>query len=158
MSENKQQLAEQAAQSMYGRDKASQHLGITVAEVRPGYARLEMPVVEWMLQGHDVCHGGLLFALADTAMAFASNAHNETHLAINANIDFLRPATLGETLVAEASEGNRTRKTGMYDVTITNESGKRICHFRGRTYGVGGSVIRDAAKDPDSNSSLDAGS
>ncbi len=139
-----QLLAETAARQMHGRDRASHHLGIELEEVRPGYARMSMEVVEWMLQGHDMCHGGLLFALADTAMAFASNSHNVPHVALNANVDFLRPALLGDRLVAEASEGNRTRRTGMYDVSVINQRGERVCHFRGRTYGSGGSVIRSA--------------
>ena len=136
-------LARAAGASMHARDRASQELGIELLEVRPGYARMSMVVQDWMLQGHDVCHGGLMFALADTAMAFASNSYNEAHLALNANIDFLRPANLGETLIATATEGNRTRRTGMYDVSIVNDRGQAVCHFRGRTYGVGGPVIRD---------------
>ena len=136
------ELARAAGGNMFARDRASQELGIKLLEIRPGYARMSMVVLDWMLQGHDVCHGGLLFALADTAMAFAGNSDNESHLALNANIDFLRPATLGETLLATASEGNRTRRTGMYDVNIVNDQGKAVCHFRGRTIGVGGAVIR----------------
>ena len=127
---------------MLARDRASRELGIRLDEIRPGYARMSLTVEDWMLQGHGVCHGGLMFALADTAMAFASNAANESHLALNANIDFLRPAQLGEVLTAEAVEENRTRRTGMCNVTVTNDAGERVCHFRGRTYGVGGSVIR----------------
>ena len=136
------QLARATGATMYARDRASQALGIKLVEVRAGYARMSMVVEDWMLQGHDVCHGGLMFALADTAMAFASNSHNEVHLALNANIDFLRPAQLGETLIAEAREGNRTRRTGMYNVSIVNDQGQAVCHFRGRTFGVGGEVIR----------------
>ena len=136
-------LARAAGTNMYARDRASQELGITLLEMRPGYARMSMVVADWMIQGHAVCHGGLLFALADTAMAFASNSHNEAHLALNANIDFLRPAALGDTLIATATEGNRTRRTGMYDVSIVNDRGQAICHFRGRTFGVGGAVIRE---------------
>lgn len=139
-----QVLAEAAARQMHARDRASHHLGIELEEVRPGYARMSMEVVEWMLQGHDMCHGGLLFTLADTAMAFASNSHNVPHVALNANVDFLRPALLGDRLVAEAGEGNRTRRTGMYDVSVVNQRGESVCHFRGRTYGGGGSVIRPA--------------
>jgi acyl-CoA thioesterase len=140
-----QALARAAGSNMYARDRASRELGIELVEIRPGYARMTMLVADWMLQGHDVCHGGLMFALADTAMAFASNSHNQAHLALNANIDFLRPAHLGETLTAEAREGNRTRKTGLYDVTVTNGAGELVCHFRGRTYGVGTEVIRRPA-------------
>ncbi len=137
-----QALAEAASRSMYARDRASQHLGIELLESRPGYARMSMQVADWMVQGQDVCHGGLMFALADTAMAFASNSHNETHTALNANIDFLRPARAGETLTAVAVEDNRTRRTGMYNVSIVNAAGDAVCHFRGRTYGIGGAVLR----------------
>jgi acyl-CoA thioesterase len=137
-----EQLAQAATQSMYKRDRASQHLGIKLEEIRVGYARMSMTVVDWMLQGHDMCHGGLMFALADTAMAFASNSHNEQHIALNANIDFLRPALAGENLIAEAVEDNRTRRTGMYNVSINNDKGQAVCYFRGRTYAVGGTVLR----------------
>ncbi|MGR8919001.1 MAG: hydroxyphenylacetyl-CoA thioesterase PaaI [Gammaproteobacteria bacterium] len=135
-------LAREAGASMYQRDVASQALGIELVEIRPGYARMSMTVTGSMLQGHAVCHGGLLFTLADTAMAFASNSHNESHLALNANIDFLRPAELGDVLTAEAVEDNRTRRTGMYNVSIENQKGQAVAHFRGRTYGVGGAVLR----------------
>ena len=136
------ELARATGATMYARDRASQALGIKLLEIRPGYARMSMVVEDWMLQGHDVCHGGLMFPLADTAMAFASNSHNDAHLALNANIDCLRPAQLGETLIAEAHEGNRTRRTGMYDVSIVNEQGQAVRHFRARTFGVGGEVMR----------------
>lgn len=134
-------LAREAAAYLYDRDRASQELGITLEEVRPGYARMHMTVKDWMLQGHAMCHGGLLFTLADTAMAFAANSHNESHLALHANIDFLRPVMGGETLVAVATEGNRTRRTGMYDVTVHNGAGKAVCHFRGRTMGAGTAIL-----------------
>ena len=137
------QLANEAGQAMYARDRASQQLGIALDAISPGYARMSMQVADLMLQGQGVCHGGLLFALADTAMAFASNSHNETHTALSANIDFLRPAQGGDTLTAEAQEDNRTRRTGMYNVSIVNQDGDALCYFRGRTYGIGGSVIRD---------------
>ena len=142
ISNDAEHLAHAATDAMYARDLASQHLGIKLDEVRPGYARMSMTVVDWMVQGQDVCHGGLMFALADTAMAFASNSHNELHTALNANIDFLKPARAGETLVAEAVEDNRTRRTGMYNVSIVNNAGDTLCYFRGRTYAIGGAVIR----------------
>ena len=123
---DKLELARAAGANMYARDRASQELGIKLLECAPGYARMEMKVEDWMLQGHDVCHGGLLFALADTAMAFASNSHNEAHLALNANIDFLRPAQLGETLIAEARESNRSRRTGMYDGSLVTDAGQPV--------------------------------
>ncbi|MCB1747851.1 MAG: hydroxyphenylacetyl-CoA thioesterase PaaI [Gammaproteobacteria bacterium] len=136
-------LATAAGDALYARDRTAHHLGIRLDAIAPGYARMSLTVQEWMLQGHDMCHGGIMFALADTAMAFASNSRGTSHVALNANIDFLRPAFAGETLVAEAREGNRTRRTGMYDVSIVNAAGETVCHFRGRTYGTGAPVIRD---------------
>ena len=137
-----EELAHAAGVSMYARDRASRDLGIKLDEIGPGYARMSMQVEAWMLQGYAVSHGGLLFALADTAMAFASCSHNEQHVALHANIDFLRPANLGDTLIATAIEGNRSNRTGMYNVTIENGQGKAVCHFRGRTFGVGGAVLQ----------------
>lgn len=141
---NPHELASAAGQSMYGRDRASRELGIRLDDIRPGYARMSMTVDAWMLQGQAVCHGGLMFALADSAMAFASNSHNEAHTALNCNIDFLRPAVAGDVLTAEATEDNRTRRTGMYNVRVTNQDGETVCFFRGRTYGIGGAVLREA--------------
>ncbi len=136
--------ARAAGASMYARDRASKELGIKLDEIRPGHARMSLHVEDWMLQGYAVCHGGLLFALADTTMAFASCSYNQQHVALHANIDFLRPAQAGDTLVAEATEGSRTNRMAMYTVTIENGDGETVCYFRGRTYGVRGQVIQDA--------------
>ena len=140
---DKRALALAVGASMYGRDRASHGLGIKLDEIRPGYARMSMQVQDWMIQGYEICHGGLLFALADTAMAFAASSHNEQHIALHGNIDYLRPAKLGDTLTAEAHEGSRTNRTGMYNVIVENHTGDTLCYFRGRTYGVGGTVIRN---------------
>lgn len=142
-SSDAEETARAAGASMYARDRASKELGIKLEEIRPGYARMSMTVEAWMLQGYSVCHGGLLFALADTTMAFASCSYNQQHVALHANIDYLRPANVGDTLTAEATEGSRTKRMGMYNVSIENGDGKAVCHFRGRTFGVDGEVIRD---------------
>jgi acyl-CoA thioesterase len=95
-----------------------------------------MQVVEWMTQGHNICHGGFIFTLADTAMAYASNSGNLAHVALNANIDFLNPVREGQELVALAAEASSTNKTGMYKVSVTVKNGPLIAEFRGRTYGL----------------------
>src|SRR5579883_821412 len=95
-----QLLAERAAGVLFERDRASQMLGMGITAVRPGFAQVSMTVREDMLNGHGVCHGGLLFALADSAFAFACNSHNEATVAAAAAIDFLRPARAGERLTA----------------------------------------------------------
>ena len=140
-SSDAEEIARAAGASMYARDRASKELGIKLEEIRPGYARMSMQVEAWMLQGYAVCHGGLLFALADTTMAFASCSYNQQHVALHANIDYLRPAELGDTLTAEAIEGSRSKRMAMYNVIIENGEGKTVCHFRGRTFGVDGAVI-----------------
>jgi acyl-CoA thioesterase len=122
--------------ALYQKDKAAQKMGIVIESLEPGQATLSMQVLEWMIQGHMICHGGFIFALADTAMAYASNKDATTHVALNANIDFLKPTKLGDHLIARASEGDRTRKTGMYNVTVAIKNGPLIAEFRGRTYAL----------------------
>ena len=123
-------------EELYARDKAAHQLGIRILKSAPGEATLSMLVVEWMTQGHHICHGGFIFSLADTAMAYASNSGDLAHVALNANIDFLNPAREGQELIALATEANSTRKTGMYKVSVTVKDGPLIAEFRGRTYGL----------------------
>ena len=89
---------------MFAEDRNAHAMGMIVSAVAPGSATVEMTVLESMANGLDVCHGGVVFALADTAMAFASNARGGTNLASNASIEWLAPARVGDRLVAEASE------------------------------------------------------
>lgn len=142
--EDPQALAEATAKSMYARDNAAQALGTKVLEVRPGYARLSMLVRSDMLNGHASCHGGFLFALADTAFAYACNSRNAVTVASGCSIDFLAPAMKNDMLTAEAVEQSLAGRTGVYDVTITNQDGKRLALFRGRSYRIKGEVIAGA--------------
>lgn len=136
-----QHLAEEVGRGMYERDKASKALGITVDEIRPGRALLSMIVREDMLNGHETCHGGLIFALADSAFAFACNACNRVTVALGAQITFIEPARLGDRLIALASEQSRTRRTGVYDVEVVSDDGRKIALFRGNAYETKGSVV-----------------
>jgi acyl-CoA thioesterase len=126
---------------MYARDAAARTLGITIEEVRPGYARLSMVAAKSMLNGHDVMHGGFIFALADTAFAYACNSRDEANVALNAAISFTAPGRAGERLAATAQERSHAGRTGIYDVEVTNESGETIAFFRGTSYRIGGTVI-----------------
>lgn len=136
-----QRLAERVAQALYAIDKASQALGIRIVEVRPGYARACMLVRPDMVNGHGTCHGGMVFTLADTAFAFSCNSYNENTVAAAASIDFLAPCREGDELTAVASEVWRSRRNGIYEITVTNQGGARIALFRGRSARIDGHVV-----------------
>jgi acyl-CoA thioesterase len=138
-----QQRAERAAAALYTRDRASQALGMRLAAVRPGWARVTMRVRADMVNGHGVCHGGIVFALGDSAFAFACNSHNESTVAAAAAIDFLAGAREGDELTAEASELWRTRRNGLYEISVCNQRGERIALFRGRSYRIDGQVVSE---------------
>ena len=138
-----QQRAERAAHALFERDRASQALGMRVTGVRPGWARVVMRVRADMVNGHKSCHGGIVFALADSAFAFACNSYNEATVAAAAAIDFLSSARQDDELTAEASELWRTRRNGIYEVIVSNQHGERIALFRGRSYRVDGQVVSE---------------
>ncbi len=142
MHEDLQALAELAGKTMYERDPASQALGMTLDAIRPGYARMTMRVRKDMLNGHATCHGGYIFMLADSAFAFACNSHNFNTVGAGCTIDYLAPAREGELLVAEAVEQALLGKTGVYDVTVTNQDGRKVALFRGKSHRVGGMVAQ----------------
>jgi acyl-CoA thioesterase len=131
------------AAAMYARDRVAQALGIDVDETRVGYARCSMTVAEAMLNGHDLCHGGYLFLLADTAFAYACNARNDVNVALNASIAFNAPARVGDRLVAVAEERAQGNRTGTFDVTVSGLDGAVLALFRGTSYRVNARVIRE---------------
>ncbi|MBV9859356.1 MAG: hydroxyphenylacetyl-CoA thioesterase PaaI [Alphaproteobacteria bacterium] len=118
-------------------DRASQGLGMAIAALGPGSATVTMTVGPEMLNGHGICHGGFIFALADSAMAFASNRAGseagERALAQHCAIAYLRPAQRGDRLSAAARERGRAGRTALYDVTVVTETGTVIAEFRGQT-------------------------
>ncbi len=132
--------ARRRAEVLLAGDKASQALGMSVDIERVGAATVRMAVRDDMLNGFDVCHGGMLFALADTAFAFACNAYERPSFAASASIDFLRPAALGDQLCAMASEEHRGRKNGYYTVRISNQEDELVALFRGRSSSSGAST------------------
>jgi acyl-CoA thioesterase len=125
-------LAQSSVQALYRTDRASQGLGLEIIEVAPGRVRVEMTVRPDMVNGHGMCHGGIIFALADSAFAFACNSHGEPMVAAGASIEFLAPTLSGERVTATASEVSRTARHGIYDVCVTQSSGETVAHFRGR--------------------------
>ena len=135
-----QALAELAGKTMYERDPASRSLGMLLAEIRPGYARMTMEVRGDMLNGHQTCHGGYIFMLADSAFAFACNSHNHNTVGAGCTIEYLAPGRLGDMLTAEAVEQALSGKTGVYDVKVCNQEGRTVALLRGKSHRVGGMV------------------
>ena len=136
-------LAGRVAAAMYARDTASKGLGMQIAKVSPGYAELTMPVRADMLNGHAICHGGLIFTLADSAFAFACNSYNFNTVASGCGIDFVAPAREGDVLTARARERALAGRTGVYDVEVANQRGETIALFRGKSYRIKGHLIED---------------
>ena len=137
-------LAKAGAEVMWRDDNASKWLGMKVEEVRPGYARLSMTVTPNMVNGHNLCHGGLIFTLADSTFAFACNSHNQRAVAAAASIDFLAPAFLGDVLTAEGIEQALRGRTGVYDMKVHNQKNELIALFRGKSASIKGLLVEDA--------------
>ncbi|MCO7611586.1 hydroxyphenylacetyl-CoA thioesterase PaaI [Pseudomonas chlororaphis] len=135
------ELARRCAQRLFERDRASNAMGMRLLSVAPGAARLGMTVTQDMLQGHGTCHGGVLFALADSAFAMACNSYDQATVAMGCSIDYIAPAQLGDTLTADCHEQNRRGRTGHYAVRIENQQGQLIALFQGKSYKVRGPVL-----------------
>lgn len=128
---------------MFDRDRASQIAGMTIEESGPGYARLSMVVLPEMINGHRTAHGGAVFALADSAFAFACNSRNVVSVAQQCDITYVTPALEGERLVAEARESNLTGRFGIYDVTVTAGDGRVVAIFHGHSAAIRGAVVTE---------------
>ena len=129
------------ADALYERDACSQALGIEIITIGDGSAIARMRIRTDMCNGFGIAHGGMTFLLADTAMAFASNADNEVALASSAEIDWLAPVQDGDVLTATAERRWSNGRSTVWDITITNESGESVAIARGRTRKVGRAVI-----------------
>jgi acyl-CoA thioesterase len=116
-------------------DPFANSLGATLEAIEKGYARVSLVVVEPMLNFHSVAHGGIVFGLADIAFAAASNSHGQIALALNMSISFLRPANVGDHLVAEAKEVHLGGVTALYDISVIEKtSGKSIAKCQAMVY------------------------
>jgi acyl-CoA thioesterase len=141
MSATPQQIAEATRDAMWANDRACKALGMTVLAVGPNSATLSMPVRADMLNGHDICHGGLIATLADSAFAYACNAGNEVTVASGFDINLLAAAKQGDVLMARAAEVSRAGRTGVYDVNVSNQRGETVAVFRGRSYAMKGKAL-----------------
>jgi acyl-CoA thioesterase len=116
-------------------------MGIEILEVRAGFARVAFVVRDDMLNGHDIAHGGFIFALADTAFAYACNSHNRVTIALQCTISFSNPGKPGARVTATAVERTKGGRTGTYDVDVLDDDGITLAMFRGTSYGVSGSLV-----------------
>ena len=136
-----QALAEASAAAMWAEDRASKHLGMQIDAVGPGTASLSMTVAREMTNGHDLCHGGFIFTLADSTFAFACNSYNQRAVAQMVQITFIAPAFHGDRLTATAQEVSRRGRGGIYDIAVTNQKGEQIAVFRGHSRTVKGTLL-----------------
>jgi acyl-CoA thioesterase len=135
-----EEIACRSAEAMWAGDRASQSLGMTIEAVGPGTATLSMALRDDMVNGHAIGHGGLTFALADSAFAFACNSYNRATVAAGADIRFRRPTRLGDRLVATATERERDDRDGVYDVLVT-VGDEVVAVFTGRSREIGGTLF-----------------
>ena len=139
--ESSAERARRAGRALHEKDQAAKTLGIQIHEITPGGARITMRVRPDMTNGHQICHGGFLFSLADTAFAYACNSYGDNTLAAAASIDFLAPAYADDVLTATARELWRAGRSGLYEVDVINQKGERIAIFRGRSHRISGKII-----------------
>ncbi|MEL6800039.1 MAG: hydroxyphenylacetyl-CoA thioesterase PaaI [Pseudomonadota bacterium] len=140
-----QERARQSADAMWAGDAASQAMGFRLVSVGPGTAEMSFEVRPDQLNGHGICHGGFIFALADSAFAFACNSYNALCVAQHNTISYLSPAEAGETLTARAVELSRAGRSGLYDVTVTAGDGRLVAAFRGASRQIKGLHFDEAA-------------
>ena len=141
MADAARQIAEAAGAAMYARDHAAQALGITLEEIGPGFARTRMTVRPDMVNGHDICHGGLIFTLADTAFAYACNSDNRVTVAQHCTITFLAPARAGDVLEATARQTVKVGRNGVTEIVVTRDGGEIVASFRGNSTTIKGEVV-----------------
>jgi acyl-CoA thioesterase len=138
---NADELADRVAREMLAAEGTGPAWGIRIDEARHGYARVSMVVRPDMLNGHGIAHGGLIFALADSAFAYVCNGGNHASVAAQASIVFLDKVAEGETLIAEAEEVAREGRAGVTRVTVRTSGGQAIAEFTGYSRTLGGPVV-----------------
>jgi acyl-CoA thioesterase len=143
-----EERARRSAEAMWAEDRASQGLGMEIAEIGPGRAVLTMPLREDMANGHGIAHGGYIFTLADSAFAFACNSYNHLVVAQHNSISYLTPGRVGERLSATATEAHRAGRSGIYDVIVTGGDGRRVAIFRGHSRQIAGQHFDETGSSP----------
>lgn len=134
-------LAQRVREAMFESDHAARALGMQVTSIAPGRACVTMTVRKDMANGHGICHGGLMFTLADSTFAFACNSRNAPTVAAGCSIEFLKPVQGGDTLTAEGQEQTLSGRHGIYDIRVTNRAGEVVAMFRGKSAQLKGEIV-----------------
>ena len=135
--------AQKSAQAMWDNDKASKWIGMQISNMDEGIASLNLTVQDNHCNGHGICHGGIIFSLADSAFAFACNSRNQATVAQHNTISYIAPGQLGDTLTADAREVSLSGRNGIYDVTVINQDNKKIAEFRGMSRAINGNLFQE---------------
>ncbi|MBE7940864.1 MULTISPECIES: hydroxyphenylacetyl-CoA thioesterase PaaI [Ramlibacter] len=136
--------AARVGEAMFAVDAASKDfMQMELVTCEPGRAVMRMAVREPMLNGHQICHGGFIFTLADSTFAFACNSHNKVAVAAGCQIEFLKPGKLGDVLTCEGVEQVLQGRHGLYDMRVTNQHGDVIAMFRGKSAQIAGHIIEE---------------
>ena len=144
--EQSRDLARRVGEAMFAVDTASKDtMGMELVSCEPGRAVIRMTVLELHLNGHQICHGGFIFTLADSTFAFACNSYNKNTVAAGCSIEFLKPGHLGDVLTCEGVEQTLSGRHGIYDMKVTNQRGQVIALFRGKSAQIQGTVIPETA-------------
>ena len=138
---NPHAIAKACAETMWAEDRASKALGMRIERIAPGEATLSMTVSADMTNGHDICHGGFIFTLADSTFAFACNTYDQRTVAQQCTVTFIAPVLQGERLTAHAVERNRSGRGGIYDVTVRDSKDNVVAEFRGHSRTIAGSLL-----------------
>ena len=139
-----QALAQRVGQAMFAADRASREtMGMELLACEPGRALMRMTVQPLHLNGHQICHGGFIFTLADSTFAFACNSRNHNTVAAGCSIEFLKPAHAGDVLTCEGVEQVQSGRHGVYDMRVTNQHGDVVALFRGKSAQIKGHVLPD---------------
>lgn len=135
--------AEKAAAIMWENDRASPWIGMRLDTIDEGRSKMSLVVQDHHVNGHDICHGGIIFTLADSAFAFACNSRNQNTVAQHNSITYISPGKLGDTLTADAKEVSLSGRSGIYDVTVTNQNNDIIAEFRGCSRAIRGQLFEE---------------
>ena len=140
---NSKEMAEKVASKILELDETCRSMGVCLEHVNEGTATLSLKIKQQHINGHGICHGGIIFTLSDSAFAFACNSRNVASVAQHASVTFIKPAKLGDRLIAIAKEISLIKRNGIYDVTVTNQNADVIAEFRGCSRTIKGSVLKE---------------